>query len=561
VRGHLRVLRDTRKQLTACLNSHLAIEQYRISKPSPRVSQQEFHAQQRTPGLVNAMERIAESKLAGYLAQAPQGTREGAETARVVKTPLAYLNQRLGALPCTETLAQYQQWWETTGCVLSETVDRWGTPTQRPHDRFGTRVDEIILPAGYTELVQTGYTHGIVWRALEQRDWCGSFALGYITAYYDAGLYCPHTVSLSTAVPLMKYGTPALKERYLPLMLRRDGTAWQGATWMTEVGGGSDLGANVQTVAVPDGDAYRLTGAKYFCSNLNADLAVVAARPQGAPSGVRGLALFLVPRLRDDGSLNYTIRRIKDKIGTRAVITGEVDLDNSLGYLLGSAESGIYLILEVLNISRVANSVGSVALIQRALDEAESFARRRIVFGKALVEQPLMRAQLTRWRDTSDAAFALAWEAVRLLAEVWTQVPPYSARYHLFRLITHLAKYWTAEQAVQAAKWCMEVHGGAGVLEEYGVERLLREAMVLPIWEGGSHRQMLDALEAMQRRQAHTLLLEHLAPTADPAELNDWRTRLDTYLQQSPEAQEALLETLIPPLAAWVGRVLCHRAS
>ncbi|MCX7925046.1 MAG: acyl-CoA dehydrogenase family protein [Fimbriimonadales bacterium] len=471
-------------------------------------------------------------------------------------TPLAYLRQKLGNLPCADALEAYHAWWETTGRGLSETVDRAGTPWLRQRNRLGERVDEILAPEGYSTLVQEGYKHGAVWRVIEDGDWQGSFALGYITSYYDPGLYCPHTVSLSTAVPLSKYGSPLLKERYLPKMLRRDGEAWQGATWMTESGGGSDLGANVKTVAVPDGDAYRLTGEKYFCSNVNAELAVVAARPQGAPEGVRGLALFLVPRYREDGSLNYFIRRIKDKIGTRAVITGEVDLQESVGYLLGSAEAGVYLILEVLNISRVANSVGSVALLQRAIDEAEAFARGRVAFGKPLIEHPLMHRQFTRWRNALDAAFALAWESVRLLSEVGMQTPPYSPRYHLFRLITHLAKYWTAEQAAQAAKWCMEVHGGAGVLAEFGVERLLREAMVLPIWEGGSHRQMLDALEVMQRRGAHTLLLEHLASHADPAELQAWRERLEAYLQQPAEVQEAELETLIPPLAEWVGECL-----
>lgn len=473
-------------------------------------------------------------------------------------TPLAYLKQKLGELPCADALEQYQSWWETSGRGLSETIDRVSVPWLRQRNRFGERVDEIILPEGYPALVQEGYKHGVVWRVIEQNDWLSSFLLGYVTSYYDPGLYCPHTVSLSTAVPLYKYGTPDLKERYLPRMLRRDGTAWQGATWMTESGGGSDLGATVKTVAHPDGDAYRLTGEKYFCSNVNAELALVAARPHGAPEGVRGLALFLVPRFREDGCLNYFIRRIKDKIGTRAVVTGEVDLQDSIGYLLGNAETGIYLILEVLNISRVANSIGSVALLQRAIDEAESFARRRVAFGKPIIEQPLMRTQFTRWRTTLDTAFALAWESARLLAEVGLQTPPYSPRYHLFRLLTHLAKYWTAEQAVQAAKWCMEVHGGAGVLAEFGVERLLREAMVLPIWEGGSHRQMLDALEVMQRRNAHRLLLEHLTPYAEPTTLTQWRERLEAYLQQPLETQEAELESLIPPMAEWVGQVMAR---
>jgi acyl-CoA dehydrogenase len=124
-------------------------------------------------------------------------------------SPLAYLKQQLGTLPCEETLAAYQQWWETTGRALSETIDRWGTPALRQYNRYGVRVDEITLPAGYPELVQAGYKHGVVWRVIEQQDWVGSFALGYLTAYYDPGLYCPHTVSLSTAVPLAKYGAPS----------------------------------------------------------------------------------------------------------------------------------------------------------------------------------------------------------------------------------------------------------------------------------------------------------------------------------------------------------------
>ncbi len=471
-------------------------------------------------------------------------------------SPTEFLRTHLKALACAERLHLYEQWWETEGRAISETVDRAGTPWLRAYDRLGNRIDEIVMPAGYDRLVRQAYLHGAVWSVIEENDLSSSFALGYITSFYDPGLYCPHTVSLSTAVPLYKYGSPLLHERFLKPMLRRDETVWQGATWMTEVGGGSDLGANVQTRAVPHGEKYLLTGEKYFCSNVGAELAVVAGRPEGAPSGVRGVALFLVPKWREEGILNYRVRRMKDKIGTRSVPTGEVSLEDSEGYLLGTQEAGIYLIMEVLNCSRVANSVGSVALIQRAIREVHQFAQHRIAFGKPLIEQPLMRRQFEQWHIILERAFALAWESVRLMQTVWHQTPPYSAEYHLFRLITHLAKYWTAEQAVQSAKWCMEVHGGHGVLAEQGVERLLREAMVLPIWEGGSHRQMLDALEVIQRRQAHLSLLEMLAPYADAQVIAEWRARLEDYLRVPAQEQEAELETLIPPLAEWVGQVL-----
>jgi alkylation response protein AidB-like acyl-CoA dehydrogenase len=325
---------------------------------------------------------------------------------------------------------------------------------------------------------------------------------------------------------------------------------------MTEAGGGSDLGATVETVARLDGGIWRLTGEKYFASNAGAELAVVAARPEGAPRTVRGLALFLLPRYRDDGTPNYIIRRLKDKIGTRSVPTAEVELRDSEAYLLGRPETGIYQILEVLNVSRVANSVGSVALMQRAIAEAMAFAEQRIAFGRPIGQHPLMRHQFAERIQELQAAFALAWTTVRLLEEAWLERPPYSERYHLFRLLTHLAKYWTAEQAVQTAKWAMEVHGGMGVLGEYPVERWLREAMILPIWEGTPHRQILDGLEAMARKGAHRQLFTLLASWADPHTLEEMASRVEEHLQLPQEEQEAHAEPLFRDLARFTAETL-----
>jgi alkylation response protein AidB-like acyl-CoA dehydrogenase len=342
-------------------------------------------------------------------------------------------------------------------------------------------------------------------------------------------------------------------------LLRRDDTVWQGATWMTEIGGGSDLGAYVETVARPRGDHWSLSGEKYFASNVGAELAVVAARPEGAREGVRGLALFLVPQRRENGGRNYLVRRLKDKIGTRAVPTGEVVLDQSEGYLLGSAEHGIYQILEVLNVSRTANSVGAVALGQRTISDARDFARSRIAFGRPVLEQPLLARQFAERAAGLEEAFALAWESVRLLDEVWRETPPYSERYHLFRLLAHLAKYGTAEFAVQTAKWGIEVYGGLGVLEEFPAERRLREALVLAIWEGTSHRQVLDGLEVMARKKSHLALRQHLAGTGGGAELDELIARVDLLLQQPDEERESGAEALFVELAGLAGRLLRRR--
>lgn len=477
-------------------------------------------------------------------------------TLEMIGSPAAFLNTMLGPTPHDAILRAYESWWEQEGKAISESVDRAGTPWLRMFDAFGKRADEILFPPDYWKMLKQGYRAGVVWRAFDEHSLVPSYLLGYVTSFFDPGLYCPYLVSLSTAVPLEKYGSDDVKARFLPPMLRRDDSVWQGATWMTEAGGGSDLGAAVETIARPAGDRWLLTGEKYFASNAGADLAVVAARPEGAPHNVRGLALFLLPRSRDDGTLNYFIRRLKDKIGTRSVPTGEVELKDSEAYLLGTPEWGVYLILESLNLSRVGNSVGSVALTQRAMAEALRFAQGRTAFGKPIVEHPLLRRQFEDRLAALRSAFALTWEAARLLSEVWRETPRYSDRYHLFRLVAHLAKYWTAELAVQTAKWAMEVHGGAGVLAEYGVERWLREAMILPIWEGTPHRQILDGLEAMERKGAHRLLFQHLAPHAEAQALEEMAGRVEDLLALPGDEKETEAEGVFRDLAVFTANTL-----
>ena len=478
----------------------------------------------------------------------------------VLRSPVQFLEKT--AVCADETwLREYEAWFQREGQEISDAVDRAGTPWLRMFDRLGTRVDEVLYPPEYWRLVKHGYRAGVVWRAFDQDSLVPSYLLLYATGFYDPGLACPYTVSLSTASPLSKYGEAEMKARFLPKMLQRDDAVWQGATWMTEIKGGSDLGAAVETAAQRDGHKWRLTGDKYFASNAGAELAVVAGRPEGAPQNVRGLSLYLVPRRAENGQLNYRIRRLKDKIATRSVPTGEIELRDSEGWLLGQEEQGIYPILEVLNLSRVANSVGSVALAQRAIADAYSFAERRTAFGRPIVEHPLLRRQFEDRLQGLRAASALAWEAVRLLDKVWQEKPPYSERYHLFRLVAHLAKYWTAEFALQAAKWAMEVYGGVGTLQEYRVERWLREAMILAIWEGTSHRQMLDGLEVMQRKKAHRLLFQHLAGKAPKAHMSEMEARVERQLALPEVEREGTLEKLFSDLASLTADTLLSERS
>jgi len=475
-----------------------------------------------------------------------------------LRSPLSFLQDRLQDIPHRGVLEADETWWESEGIPISDAIDRAGTPWLRMFDRLGKRVDEILYPRNYQTILRRGYRSGVVWRAVEEKSLIPTYALIYTISFHDPGICCPYTVSLGTAVPLAKYGSAELQADFLPQLSRKDDPIWQGATWMTEIKGGSDLGAAVETMARPAGGGWLLTGDKYFASNAGAELAVVAARPEGAAAGVRGLALFLVPRYRKNGGLNYFIRRLKDKIATRSVPTGEIELKDSEGYLLGTPDSGIYLILEVLNLSRVANSVVSVALAQRAMVGALSYAEERTAFGKRILDHPLLRHQFENRLNALRSAFALAWESVHLLNDVWMERPPYSDRYHLFRLVAHLAKYWTAEFAVDTAKWAMEVHGGLGVLAEYGAERWLREAMILAIWEGTSHRQILDGLEVMERKRAHKLLFRRLAEIAPAKDLQDMESEVEQHLKLPSPEKEGLAETLFRKLAAFTAETLAR---
>ncbi len=485
-------------------------------------------------------------------------------TEELLSSPVAWL-QRAAPDVDVPPAPAYERWWREQGQAIADAIDRAGTPHLRMFDALGSRIDEVQFPPGHADALARGYRAGVVWRAFEEpRSLLPSFALGYITSFFDPGIYCPFTVSLSTAVPLDKYGGADLKARFLAPLLAREGHTWQGATWMTEVRGGSDLGAAVETRArrCAGGDgSWRLDGEKYFCSNVGADVAVVAARPQDAPAGVRGLRLFAVPRLRRDGTLNYTVRRLKDKIATRSVPTGEVRLEDSEAWLLGEEYPGVYLILEVLNVSRVANSIGSVALAQRAIADALAFARERVAFGKPIVEHPLLSVQFAERLAALEGASALAWEAARQLDAVWQQRPPYSEQYDLFRLTAHLAKYWTAENAVQTSAWAIQVFGGVGTLAENRVERWLREAMILAIWEGTAHRQMLDGLEVMERKAAHRLLLDRLRPFAEPEAIDQWEMRLEHFLAQDRTDREASVEGVFRDLAAFAAQVLASASG
>jgi alkylation response protein AidB-like acyl-CoA dehydrogenase len=347
------------------------------------------------------------------------------------------------------------------------------------------------------------------------------YALTYIYVQAEFGVCCPLSMTDSAARTLARFGDPALIARYLPGIIAQDLDALtQGAMFITEQGAGSDVGATA-TRAVPAPEitciggagAWRLYGDKWFCSNADAGVALVLARPQGASSGTRGLALFLLPRLLPDGSLNaYRIVRLKDKLGTRDMASGEIRLDGAIAYLVGEASRGFVQMTDMINMSRLSNGMRAAGMMRRALTEALFVANRRAAFGKRLIELPLMRRQLLKLMVPAEAARSVMLFTATELESA--DAGDDAARRRL-RVLTPLIKFRACRDARRVTADAMEVRGGVGYIEEWSDARLLRDSHLGSIWEGTSNIVALDVMRAIRRERALEALLPALHAKLD----------------------------------------------
>ena len=388
--------------------------------------------------------------------------------------------------------------------ALAAQADHQG-PVLRPFDARGRRVDEVTFHPAYHAMERLAFGRfGLA--AMAHRDgvlgWPGrvphvvKYALSYLFAQSEFGLLCPVNMTDSTARMLRRHGSAELQARYLPRLTTTDpAELWQGTQWMTEKTGGSDVGAAV-TVARRDADGtWRLWGDKWFCSNANADLALTLARPEGAAAGTRGLAMFLVPRVLPDGTRNgWTLNRLKDKLGSRSMATGEVTYTGAVGYVVGELGRGFKQMMEMVNWSRLSNALRAAGIMRRCLLESLVHARARAAFGGALIALPLLRANLLEMLLDAEAATSVVLNA----AATFDRMDAGSAEARtLFRVLTPLAKCWLTARARVVAGEAMNVRGGNGYVEEWVNARLLRDSYLGAIWEGATNIVALDVQRAI----------------------------------------------------------------
>ena len=369
-------------------------------------------------------------------------------------------------------------------------------------DGWGNRVDVIEVTPLWQKAERIAAEQGLVAIAYERRHGAHSrihqFALAYLFTPSTDLYSCPLAMTDGAACALLASGNAGLIGRAVPRLTSRDPRSfWTSGQWMTEATGGSDVGQS-QTIARQDGGQWKLHGRKWFTSAIQSQMALTLARPEGNPAGGKGLALFYVETRDGEGRLNgITVERLKDKLGTRKVPTAELVLEGTAAELVCGPSEGVKNIAPMLNVTRTWNSVSAVALMRRGIALARDYAQRRIAFGTPLAEKPLHLDTLAGLQAEFEAAFQLTFFVVELLGR--SEAEQASAQQEsLLRVLTPVAKLTTGRQCVAVLSEAIEAFGGAGYVEDTGLPMLLRDAQVLPIWEGTTNVLALDALRALQ---------------------------------------------------------------
>lgn len=391
-------------------------------------------------------------------------------------------------------------------------------PRLERFNAVGERIEEVIHSADHHLAGRYIYGSGAMAVYAEPGNNVLAQALFYLSSYNgEAGHNCPLACTAGVIKILQYAASEELKAKYLPRLLDENyETRYHGAQFLTEVQGGSDVGANA-CVATPHADGtWRVTGEKWFCSNVTADLALITARPtarhEGATAGTKGLGLFLVPRRLDDGSLNgMFIRRLKDKLGTKTLATAEVDFTDAVAYQIGEPGKGFQPAMDyVINTSRLYNAVGSAAAARRAYVVAWTYAQHRQAFGQPIAAFPLVQETLAEMRCDVMAMTAGSFYLAHLRDKIELGIADETDK-QFFRFMINLNKYYASVTATQVVRRAIEILGGNGAMENFSVlPRLLRDCVIFEAWEGAHNTLLAQAVRDVQRHRLHEAVCARL---------------------------------------------------
>ncbi|MCI0839932.1 MAG: acyl-CoA dehydrogenase family protein [Chloroflexi bacterium] len=440
-----------------------------------------------------------------------------------------------------------RRWGELCGGPIAERaeiIDK-NPPRLERYDRWGDEIASIVHHPAAIDQKRDIWNEGPTGvAARDGRDIptvLGS-AFTYLLSQSDTGMVCSTGMTGGVEALVDRYAPPDVREKILPRLQSPtyDGS-WDGAMFMTEIRGGSDLAASETTAKQVNGK-WVLNGAKWFCSNVDARAIATLARPEGADDGLRGLALFLVPSERSDGTRNgIHIKRLKDKLGTRSVPTAEIELVDAEAYIMSNpnaAESqtrGLNRMMAMVNGSRMGVATMGLGIMRRSFLESAIYAAHRMAFGKRLDELPMVRETLVNMVVAVEAVSAIVFEAASLASSKGDE----EGR-RLYRILVPLTKFKGARGGLELATQAVEIYGGNGYIETFPTARQLRDAQCHTIWEGTENIICLDVLRAIGKESAHDALLNRVDAALSPVSHSSLSAMKDAVAQARREAQEII---------------------
>ncbi len=453
-------------------------------------------------------------------------------------------------------LTRFGQLCATEFLALARAAER-EKPVHVPFDPWGRRIDEIRVSKAWTELQNISAREGLIATGYKRQygEFSRTYQFSKLYLYHPSSAFfvCPLAMADGAAKVLENYGTTDIHKRaFSHLTSESPQEFWTSGQWMTEKTGGSDVSDTSTVVRMENGQA-RLYGTKWFSSATTSHMALALARREGGAAGSRGLTLYLVPMYRDDGALNHIrVLRLKDKLGTWALPTAELQLEGCVAHQIGETDQGVKTVATMLNVTRLYNSICSVGQMSRPLELLHDYSSRRKAFGAILNNQVLHYTTFASEELKHLAGYVLTMELVHILGKEEVGKAS-SEESDILRLLTPVCKLFTARSAIQTASESIEGFGGAGYIEDTGLPVHLRDSQVFPIWEGATNVLSLDMMRVLQKGTALKALQKDVTDrlkSIKSDEIGAYRDQLFTRLQAfegqlaafagaSPEAQLA----------------------
>jgi len=432
---------------------------------------------------------------------------------------------------------------------IEDDLERWGNrvatevwdlgqqceaspPRLEQTDAWGHRVDRLITCSAWKQQKKIAAEEGLIAIPYmrEQAEYSRLYQVAKLYLYAPAsGLYsCPLAMTDGAASTIESMGLQGrLSEAWSSLTSRDPAQFWTSGQWMTEKRGGSDVGGSTETQAVLGEDGrYRLFGYKWFSSATDSDMALTLARMEDREGrlsqGTRGLSMFYLKTRKENGELNgIQVAKLKNKLGTRQLPTAELLLCGAEAQIVGQEGRGVPAISNMLGVTRLHNTISATAVMRKTISLARDYATRRQAFGHQLDRLPLHVQSLARMEVETRGCCLMMLELGRQQGLVECGIAG-DMDTLLLRLMTPVSKFYTAKAAVATVSEGLECFGGQGYIEDTGLPGMLRDAQVLPIWEGTSSVMAMDVFRALSKSGGEALSAFH--------------SRVDSILRQGDRA-------------------------